>query len=202
MSIESKSKRSYVRLSDEDWSTIRSEWESGDTTLADLSDRFGASIRSLLLHFEKHGSVKGSARHAQNLAAIRLAVPASSPGDASDPASVKSSALQHIHDIEEAVAGQLALIKADPSTAFRAGSAVKMLQAAADTVAKVYALKREILGLDRQNAQEPTVLVVRELFAEDIQRLRAEDDDDDIGDDRDLQPLDDEDNEIVVESPA
>lgn len=196
MSTEKKPKRKYVTLSDDDWATIRAEWEGGDVTLADLSDRFGVSIRSIQNFFERHGIAKGSARRAETMAAIRLAVPEPSPANASDPDAIKSLALQRILAIEDAISDQINIMRTDPTQAYRCGSTVKSLQSAVDALSKAYQMKREVLGLDRQDAQEKTVLVVRELFSEDIARLC----DDEENEDDDPQPIEREDDDIVLES--
>lgn len=198
MTTESKPKRKYVTLSDDDWETIREEWESGDTTLADLSDRFGASIRSLQLNFERHGVTKGSARTAATLDAIRMAMPELPPADASDPETVKSSALQRILAIEDAISDQLLIMRTDPSQAFRCGSTVKTLQAAIDALGKSYSLKREVLGLDREQGKEREILIVRELFEDDIRQLHENNEDNDD----ELPTIYALENDIVVEAPA
>jgi hypothetical protein len=54
-----KTKRKYQRLALSTWAKISAEWEIGDVTLAELSDRFGVNTRTLQ-HFAKHRVVKGS----------------------------------------------------------------------------------------------------------------------------------------------
>ncbi|WP_152046744.1 hypothetical protein [Aureimonas psammosilenae] len=187
-------KRRYTRLDDETWATIRSEWESGGTTLADLADRFKTSIRSIQNHFEKHSVTKGSSKVAATSEALRLMTPSPSPAGPIDADEAKADTLRRVLDIEAAIGAQLDLIRLDPSQAYRAGSAVKMLAAAADGLTKAYALKAKVLGLDREEAQSHTILEIRELFPDEIERLRAKDKDDDEGDD-DLLP--DDDDEVI-----
>jgi hypothetical protein len=55
-----KTKRKYQRLALSTWAKICGEWEIGDVTLAELSDRFGVNTRTLQAHFAKHAVVKGA----------------------------------------------------------------------------------------------------------------------------------------------
>jgi hypothetical protein len=55
-----KTKRKYQRLAPSVWAKICGQWEIGDVTLAELSDRFGVNTRTLQAHFAKHAVVKGS----------------------------------------------------------------------------------------------------------------------------------------------
>lgn len=197
MNTEIKPKRKYVTLSDDDWSTIRSEWQEGDVTLADLSDRWKASIRSLQLHFERHGVVKGSARTAATLDAIRLAVPEPAPADAADPEAIKINALQRILAIEDAISDQLIVMRTDPTQAYRCGSTIKSLQSAVDALSKAYVFKKEVLGMDRAENKTMPILTVRTLLGDEIERLQADDEDsyDDF-------PAIDNDNDVVVMGEA
>ena len=53
-------KRKYVRLSDSNWAELRAYWESGDHSLAELSDRYLVSTRAIQSHLSKLGSIKGA----------------------------------------------------------------------------------------------------------------------------------------------
>src|SRR4051794_36820801 len=55
------SKRKYNRLTPTTWAEIRAHWETGEVTLQELSHQHGISTRTLQAHFEKAGTVKGSA---------------------------------------------------------------------------------------------------------------------------------------------
>jgi hypothetical protein len=44
-------KRKYQRLAPSIWAKICAEWETGDVTLPELSDRFGVNTRTLQTHF-------------------------------------------------------------------------------------------------------------------------------------------------------
>jgi hypothetical protein len=65
-----KTKRKYQRLTPSTWAKIRAEWEIGDTTLGEISDRFGVNTRTLQTHFAKHAVVKGS-KAAQLASAVK-----------------------------------------------------------------------------------------------------------------------------------
>ena len=53
-------KRKYQRLPPSTWVEICAEWEIGDVTLDELSDRFNVNTRTLQAHFSKNSIVKGS----------------------------------------------------------------------------------------------------------------------------------------------
>jgi len=64
-------KRKYIRLSPSTWAELRAYWESGDHTLAELSDRYGVSPRAIQSHLSKLGSEKGS-KAAETLSQTRI----------------------------------------------------------------------------------------------------------------------------------
>jgi hypothetical protein len=53
-------KRKYTRLSESAWAEAGALWEVGDSSLEELSERFGISKRALQFHFSKHDVKKGA----------------------------------------------------------------------------------------------------------------------------------------------
>jgi hypothetical protein len=47
-------------LTPSQWAEIRALWETGETTLNELSERYGVTTRTLQAHFAKQKAVKGS----------------------------------------------------------------------------------------------------------------------------------------------
>ena len=49
-----KAKRKYIRLAPTKWAELRAFWETGDHSLAELSDQYGVSPRAIQCHVRKH----------------------------------------------------------------------------------------------------------------------------------------------------
>ncbi|SMC62967.1 hypothetical protein SAMN06297251_10511 [Fulvimarina manganoxydans] len=179
-------KRRYTRLSDEEWASAREEWASGEVTLAELADRTGASVRALQLHFDAHDVTKGSAAREKLAAYAQVPLPPV-PSCEDDPATnaklVKETALRGACEVEAGILEQIAIARADPTLAYRAGSAIKALAAAADALGKIHTLKRAVLGLDEIAGAEMPVLTLRVLTDEEVTQMRdaQEAEDEDLG---------------------
>ena len=179
------SKRKYVRPSPATWAEIRALWETGEPTLAELSERYGVSTRTLQVHFEKHGTVKGS--KAREIAA---AVKEEVFGEMLDDPDLKlkrakqtrEAAYQNAVVVENLVMAQLQEAQKDPATAYKAAAAIKTLSLAAATLERTHTLKWSALGLDRDSAlsDELPVLILQDLTKKEIEQMRASQTEDDV----------------------
>lgn len=203
MTSESSTKRRYTRLSEEDWSAITEEWQAGSATLASLADRYGTSIRNLQNRFAEHGVVKGSAHRAELAEALRLNVPATGSASAADTCkkAVRSATFTRILEVEAAIVEQLALMRSDPTLAYRCGSTVKTLVAVVDALGRSYSLKREILELDKVGEEDLPRLTVRDITRAEIHTAQDGDDDEDAALDE-LVPIEDDDDDSIVSEAA
>lgn len=180
--------RSYVRLSEDEWSKARADWSSGTSTLSEISDRTGASIRSLQNHFRANGTSKGEAMLAASNETACAA--AATFVEEADP---KAAVLEGARRIERAIIGQLAIVEADPTQGHRVGSVLKSLDAAAAALSRVYALKKDVLNLDRISNEDLPILEVRVLTDSDVREIRHRQEEEDEG----IEIADDPENEII-----
>jgi hypothetical protein len=210
-------KRKYRRLSESEWAEARALWEVGDSSLEELSAHFGVSKRTLQFHFSKHGLAKGS-KARELTAAVEKEVFRRELTDkdllvewARD---IKERTYANAQVIENLVMAQLDLAQKDPSQAYKASSAMKILSLAASTLERTHQLKKTALGLDKDPAiaEELPVLIFRDLSKEDLEKIQAGHDekwgDDDVIEgpehERASDPDDDpegEENEIVEIRP-
>jgi hypothetical protein len=209
-------KRKYRRLSESEWAEARALWEVGDSSLEELSAHFGVSKRALQFHFKKHDVKKGS--KARELAAsiekevfrAELTNKDLLVGRAKD---IRERAYSNARVIENLIMAQLEQAQKDPSQAYKASSAMKILSLAASTLERTHQLKKTALGLDKDPAiaEELPVLTFRDLSKEDLEKIKADQaekwGDDDVIDpehksasDADEDP-DEEENEIVEIRP-
>jgi hypothetical protein len=160
-------------------------WETGEPTLAELSERYGVSTRTLQVHFEKHGTVKGS-KAREIAAAIKEQV----FGEMLDDPDLKlkraketrEAAYRNAVVVENLVMAQLQEAQKDPATAYRAAAAIKSLSLAAATLERTHTLKWSALGLDRDSAlsDELPVLILQDLTKKEIEQMRASQTEDDV----------------------
>jgi hypothetical protein len=129
-----KTKRKYQRLSPSTWAEICAEWEMGDVTLAELSDRFGVNRRTLQAHFAKHDVVKGTkaAELASSVKEELFKLELDDKDDLTQRArETRETAYKNAVTVETLIMAQLELAQKDPSQAFKAAGAVKLLSLAA-----------------------------------------------------------------------
>ena len=177
--------RKYTRLPPAVWAEIRALWETGEPTLAELSERYGVSTRTLQAHFEKHGTVKGS-KAREIAAAIKEEV----FGEMLDDPDLKlkrakqtrEAAYRNAVVVENLVMAQLQDAQKDPASAYKAAAAIKMLSLAAATLERTHTLKWTALGLDRDSAlsDELPVLILQDLTKKEIEQMRASQTEDDV----------------------
>ena len=176
-------KRSYVRLSPATWAEIRALWETGEPTLAQLSDRYGVTTRAIQAHLEKHGTTKGSA--AQVLTArVEAEIYASHMLDPEDLISrardIRIAAYDGAVRLERLLSATLDAAAADPKATFAAAAAVKMIANASQALERLHSLKRAALGLrdDSDLNDELPTLIIQDMTADDIKAVRRGQDDD------------------------
>jgi hypothetical protein len=179
-------KRKYVRLSPSKWAELRAYWESGDYGLAELSDKYGVSQRAIQTHLKKLGSAKGL-KAAEMAVVVRKEVFEEVLGhpDAlvSRAKETREAAYTNAATVESLVMAQLELAQKDPTQAFKAATALKMLSLAAGVLERVQGVKLRALGLDKESAlsDEMPMLIMRDLSKEEIEGLRERDEADEDG---------------------
>jgi hypothetical protein len=174
-------KRKYQRLPPSTWAEICAEWEIGDVTLDELSDRFGVNTRTLQVHFSKHAVVKGSkaAQLASSVKEELFKLELNGKNDLTHRAKeTREAAYKNAVTVESLIMAQLDLAQKDPSQAFRAASAVKLLSLAAAGLERLHSLKWSALGLDRDAgvSNEMPVLIFRDLSDQEIKAIQGGDD--------------------------
>jgi len=178
-----RKKRKYTRLAPSTWAEVRALWETGNHDLAELSDRFGVSRRSIQSHVRKHGSAKGS-KAAEMAAVVQKEIFKEELGDQETitrrAKETREAAYANAVVIGELVMAQLALAQKDPAQAFKAASAMKVLSLAAGTVERTQTIRLRALGLDKENAPPDVMpeLIIRDLSKEEKAALEARNEDD------------------------
>jgi hypothetical protein len=162
------------------WAELRAHWETGDYGLAELSDQFGVSPRTIQGHLKEFGSVKG-AKAAELAAAVKKEIFKEELGDQDTVThrakATRETAYTNAAIVEGLVMAQLALAQKDPDKAFKAATAIRMLSLAAATLERTQAVKLRALGLDQQNAlpDEMPVLLFRDLGKDELEALQKRD---------------------------
>jgi hypothetical protein len=175
-----KPKRKYQRLTPSTWAEICAEWEIGDVTLDELSGRFSVNTRTLQAHFSKHAVVKGSkaAQLASSVKEELFKLELNGKDDLTHRArETREAAYKNAVTVETLIMAQLDLAQKDPSQAFRAASAVKLLSLAAAGLERLHSLKWSALGLDRDAgiSNEMPVLIFRDLSDQEIKAIQQGD---------------------------
>jgi hypothetical protein len=146
--------RKYTRLTPTQWAEVEALWQTGEVTLAELSERFGASERALQHHFKKAGIAKG-----ETAAALAAAVKAEIlEAELSDEGLLRQRAkdiqertYRNAVRIEGLIMGQLAIAEKDPTQALRVSSALKALSLASNSLDRLHGVQQRALGLDRDD---------------------------------------------------
>src|SRR5665647_3423048 len=194
-----KTKRKYQRLTPSTWAKICAEWEIGDVTLAELSDRFGVNKRTLQAHFSKHEVVKGT-KAAELASAVKEELFKLELDDKDDltqrAKETRESAYRNAVTVETLIMGQLALAQRDPSQAYKAAGAVKLLSLAAAGLERLHNLKWTALGMNRDSvvSDELPKLIFVDLTDQEIKEIQQGHDQDDLDDPARTEP------EAVVET--
>jgi predicted DNA-binding protein YlxM (UPF0122 family) len=181
-----RTKRKYKRLLPSQWAELSALWESGDHTLAELSDRYGVSQRAIQSHFKKHGCVKG-AKAAEMTAVVKEKIFKDELGNKDAltyrAREMREDTYNNAKLVEGLIMAQLQIAQKDPTQAFKASTAMKTLSLAAAALERLHATKLRALGLDRDNAPptEMPVLTFRDLTPAEIEERREPDEEDDLG---------------------
>jgi hypothetical protein len=209
-------KRKYQRLAPSVWAKICAEWEIGDVTLAELSDRFGVNPRTLQTHFAKHAVVKGS-RAAQLATSVKeelFKLELDGKDDLTQRArATRETAYNNAVKVETLIMAQLELAQKDPSRAFKAATAVKLLSLAAAGLERLHALKWSALGMNRDSvvSDELPKLIFVDLTDQEIKEIQQGQDKDELEDPspdepshnvetvQEHDPWDDDKDEVIVE---
>lgn len=196
--------RFMKRLTKNQWATARAKWETGEFTLAQLSEEFGISRESLSRRFTKDGSVKGSKKIEREIR-DRLAAP--SINEMEETARKIKQTKQEGYDTARSIAQLVGRTLMKAQTEGKPfGNYVKDFQAL-KAAAEAFKLSRterwEILGLDKDIAldDEMPELVVRDLTEGEIVMMRQgqaqsetlfEDNEGQTSDSADIQDLPDD----------
>ncbi|GGE25488.1 hypothetical protein GCM10011390_51170 [Aureimonas endophytica] len=171
-------KRKYVKLDEQRWLQIETEYQIGDTTLEDLSARHGPSVRAIQMRFRERGIERGAAAPA-----LAPAVQRRSRADTDDLMAKAKEVRQQQYDgadlIERLVLGQLEAAQADPSSAAKTAGVMKALSLAAAALERTSTLKRQALGIDSDSAfgRELPVLTIDDITQEEINAIQRGDED-------------------------
>jgi AcrR family transcriptional regulator len=170
-------KRKYQRLPPSIWAEICAEWEIGDVTLDELASRFGVNTRTLQAHFSKNTVTKGS-KAAMVASAVKEELFERELEGKDDlvkrAKDTRESAYKNAVAVENLIMAQLNLVQKDPSQAYKAASAVKLLSLAAAGLERLHTLKWSALGLDRDAgvSNEMPLLIFRDLSEQEIKAIQ------------------------------
>ena len=193
-------KRKCTRLSPSTWAEIDALWSIGDVTLPELAERYSVHTRTLQAHFAKRKILKG-AKAAEMAAAVMKEVFEGELGDQDTitrrAKETREATYTNATVVEGLIMAQLRLAQKDPTQAFKALTALKMLSLAAAGLERVQAAKWRALGLDKENALPGTlpVLTFRDLTPGELEDLREPDEEYEIGDP--ITPVIGEDKDVV-----
>jgi len=184
-SMTDEGKRPYKKLTPATWAEVRALWETGETTLDELSERYGVRTRTLQAHFEKHGTKK-AAKAKEIAAAVQAEIYSAASFDVETRAQLgkeaQASAYHNAVIIEGLVMAQLGEAQKNPENAFKAATAIKTLSLAAQAIERLNGVKRSALGLDQLPPSDDMlpVLQVVDLTEDEIVRLQAPSEDDEL----------------------
>jgi len=184
--VSEKPKRPYKRLTPATWAEIRASWETGETTLIELSTLHGVRTRTLQAHFDKHGTKKG-AKAKEIAAAVEAEIYSTMTLDVHTRVQLgketQAAAYQNAVAIERLLMTQVELAQKSPETAFKAAAAIKSLALAAQALERVSGIKRAALGLDQLPPSDEVlpVLQICDLSDQEIRDLRRREEEDEDG---------------------
>lgn len=192
------------RLTSKQWAEAEALWESGLVTYEDLRKRFGLAQSSFERHFKRKNIIKGA-----KAIATRKKVDEKLEAEAVDEAAVLAARIRETKEQHYTMANNLGKLiwsevleaKRDKKPVAVALNNIKALREAVASLAIVRAEKWSVLGLDRPDAVDPDELpelVISELTAEQIEKLRSRDEID-IDDLEGLDALDGPPNQSLVQ---
>ena len=148
--------RKYVSLNESNWAEVRALWEVGDSTLEDLSARFGVSLRTIQAHLKKHGSAKGPRSRCDGGGNQREDLRGRVRRSGAHQAPRKGTAREGLHRrvaVARLIMAQLDAVQEDPTQISLATNAMKMLSLAAAALERANDMNWRCLGLDRDGAR-------------------------------------------------
>lgn len=155
-------------------------WEVGEVTLPELAERYSVNTRTLQAQFAKRKIRKGS--KAAELAAVVMKEVLK--GELNDQDKItqraretREAAYVNATIVEALLMAQVGLAQKDPTQAYKAITAMRMLSLAAGTLERLRAVKWCALGLDKENAlpDKMPVLEIRDLSKDELKALAERD---------------------------
>lgn len=179
-------KRTKTKVAAKRWAEIEAVYETGDTTLSELSKKYKLGISTIQRHFDIAGIKKGS-RKAEMKARVAEELTKTSITDAT----ILAARIRETKEEHYKLSSHLAkLIWAEVIAARTSGSPMavatnnlKALNVAADGLRKVREERWVVLGLDRPDAIDPGELPdlqVSVLGEDEIKEMRERDLQDDF----------------------
>ncbi|MCC0003829.1 MAG: hypothetical protein H6872_01280 [Methylobacteriaceae bacterium] len=170
-------KRKYVRLTSTDWAQVRAEWEVGEASLEELSQKYGVSRRALQIHFRKHSSEKGSQSKvvAREVAeAIFAAFGADRQERVRLGREARATEFDNARRLERLIMTQLEEAEAGGSAAFRSSAVMKAISLATQALERTQNMKWRALGLgpDESTDDLPVIEIV-DLTEQEISAMQA-----------------------------
>jgi hypothetical protein len=179
--ISPKATKPPVEMSPREWARVRALWAEGGVNYRDLVEKYGRSAKTFERHFKHHGVKKGSkAKKIQEKVAERL------EQEQINDAQVIAARIRETKEEHYKMASALARLswneilqaKKDSKPFAVALNNLKALNAAISNLKMAREERYAVLGLDKADALDPEQipeLVIRELTAEQIDKLRARD---------------------------
>ena len=168
-------KRTYIRLSEEEWQRVTDLYSAGGLTLAETATRYGVSIRAIQIHLDKAKPATPAPSASAPMPRLRLLAPS-----VLTPAThvhcikeTKASAYADAAALQALLVDALATIKA--STDLPATACVRACDQAAVALERIHKIRRMALGIGKEDdvAERPLPeLPIRELTAREVEVIR------------------------------
>lgn len=175
---------SKARMTPKLWAEAEALWESGEVTLDDLAKKFSKSRGTFQRHFKENKIERGSAAEATK-AAVKQAVQSSVADDAAILASrIKETREDHYKmsaAISKLVWSEILTAKQKETPFANIKENLKSLETAMKVIQMARMERFSILGLDGDSADDDDTLpelVISELTADQIEKMRQKDESD------------------------
>jgi hypothetical protein len=173
----------HTRLTPKQWAEAEALWEAGEVTLPDLAARFGKHKSAFSAHFSKYKIVRG-AKKAEHAAAVKEHVTKAAIDDATVLAArIKETKEEHYKmasGLAKLTWNEILQAKAEGRQFSTALNNLKALDSAMSVLKKAREERWAVLGLDTDTGLDEDglpELIISELTAEQIEALRARDED-------------------------
>jgi len=176
---ETEAQEGRKGLEQEKWFQLRHLWEIGDSTLAELSNKFGVRVDTIQKRLKKEGSVKGSRAHE----AIKNASEASEEELARQAVEVvkRIHETKNNHYVWNEAIGKMVMAELVEAKQLKQSVSMKdanlgALAKAAKTLEIIRKERYALLGLDKEDGdpEDMDELIISELDDEMIKRMQAE----------------------------